>query len=132
MWRELFCAGTNRRYWWLSALLMIAYVGAILFSFAFSKSVAAPLPRAAVALAPVLPVIGFVVLEFTRIRAADELRQRIELEAATSGLAVGVPLLLALGLLDKAGLVHVDLLAAPLLLIAIYVLAQVRAHWRYR
>lgn len=132
MWREFFCAGTNRRYWWLSGLLMVVYVGAILLSAKLGKTIAGPLPRTAVALAPVLPVIGFVLLEFGRIRATDELRQRIELEAATSALAFGIPLLLALGLLDDAGIVDVDLLAAPLLLLAVYVLAQVRAHWRYR
>jgi hypothetical protein len=132
MWREFFCAGTTRRYWWLSGALMVVYVGAILFSVKFGKTIVAPLPRMAVALAPVPPVIGFVALEFERIRATDELRQRIELEAATSALAFGIPLLLALGLLDDAGIVHVGALAAPLLLVVVYVLAQLWAHWRYR
>lgn len=132
MWQELFCAGTNRRYWWLSGLLMLVYVGTLLFSAKFGKAISSPLPRIALTLAPVPPVIGFAALEFARIRATDELRQRIELEAAASALAFGILLLLALGLLDDAGLVHVDLLAAPLLLLGIYVLAQLRAHWRYR
>jgi len=132
MWREFFCAGTNRRYWWSSAALMVVYVGAILFSVKFGKTISAPLPHIAAALAPVPPVIGFVALEFARIRATDELRQRIELEAATLALALGIPLLLALGLLDDAGIAHPGALTAPLLLVVVYVLAQLWAHWRYR
>jgi hypothetical protein len=132
MWREYFCAGANRRYWWLSGLLMVVYVGAILFSTKFGRAVAAPMPRMALVLAPVPPVIGFVALEFARIRATDELRQRMELEAATSSLALGIPLLLALGLLDDAGFTHIGLLLATPLLLAIYVVAQLWAHWRYR
>ena len=132
MWREFFCAGTNRRYWWLTSALMCAYIGAVLLGLTYGKAITAPLPRIALALAPVPPVLGFVMLEFRRIRATDELRQRIELEAATAALALGVPLLLALGLLDDAGVVHVRMLLAAPALLAIYLLAQLRAHWRYR
>lgn len=132
MWREYFCAGTNRRYWWRMALLMALYLGAILLSVQPVHAVASPFIRAAVALAPVLPVIGFVLLELQRIRSTDELRQRIELEACMITFAVGVPLLLAAGLLDNAGIVHVGMFLAAPLVLAIYVPAQLLVHWRYR
>lgn len=132
MWRDFFCAGTNRRYWWLMAVLMASYVGAVLFAVGYLHSSGSPLVRIAAALAPALPVVGFVLLEVQRIRATDELRQRIELEACMITLAVGAPLLLALGLLDRAGVVHVGLFMAAPVLIAIYLPAQVIAHWRYR
>jgi hypothetical protein len=82
MLREYFCAGTTPRYWRLSALLMVLYLGSIALALVFGPGFTTPWARAAAALAPVPPVLGFVVLEFRRIRAADELRQRIELEAA--------------------------------------------------
>jgi hypothetical protein len=113
-------------------LLMTLYTGAILLAVQHLHSLGSPLIRAAVALAPVLPVVGFVLLEFQRIRATDELRQRIELEACMISLATGVPLLLALGLLDEAGIVHVGLFMAAPIVLAIYVPAQLFAHWRYR
>jgi hypothetical protein len=114
------------------ALLMTLYAGAILLAVQHLHALGSPLTRAAVALAPVLPVVGFVLLEFQRIRATDELRQRIELEACMISLATGVPLLLALGLLDEAGIVHVGLFMAAPIVLAIYVPAQLFAHWRYR
>lgn len=132
MLREFFCAGTTPRYWRLSALLMLLYLGSIALALVYGPHFAAPPARAAASLAPVLPVIGFVVLEFRRIRATDELRQRIELEAATSALAAGVPLLLAFGLLDDAGVVSVRMIFASPLLIGLYLLAQLWAHRRYR
>jgi hypothetical protein len=132
MWRDFFCAGTNPRYWWLMGLLMALYFGAILFAMLHHDPTGSPLARAAVALAPVLPVVGFVLLELRRIRATDELRQRIELEACMITLAIGVPLLLAIGLLDNAGIVRVDVFMAAPIVLAIYVPAQVFAHWRYR
>jgi hypothetical protein len=132
MLREFFCAGTTPRYWRLSALLMVLYLGSIVLALVFGPSFTTPWVRAAMALAPVPPVFGFVVLEFRRIRATDELRQRIELEAATLALAIGVPLLLALGLLDGAGVVAVRMIFASPVLIGVYMLAQLWAHRRYR
>jgi hypothetical protein len=132
MLREYFCAGTTPRYWRLSALLMVLYLGTIALALVFGPGFTTPWARAAAALAPVPPVLGFVVLEFRRIRAADELRQRIELEAATTALALGIPLLLALGLLDGAGVLPVRMILASPALIGVYLLAQLRAHWRYR
>jgi len=132
MWREYLCAGTSRRYWWQMTLLMTLYVGTILFAVQQLHAPGSPFARVAVALAPVLPVVGFVLLELRRIRATDELRQRIELEACMITLAVGVPLLLAFGLLDEAGIVHIGLFMAAPIVLAIYVPAQMFAHWRYR
>ena len=132
MFRDYFCAGTTPRYWRLTALLMVLYLGGIALAFVFGPDSTTAGARAAAALAPVPPVLGFVALEFRRIRATDELRQRIELEAATSALAFGVPLLLALGLLDGAGIVHVRMIFAAPALIGIYLVAQLWAHRRYR
>ncbi|HEY6941174.1 hypothetical protein [Dokdonella sp.] len=132
MIRDYLCAGTTPRYWRLSALLMLLYLGTIVLALVYGPRFAAPSARVAAAVAPVLPVVGFVVLEFRRIRATDELRQRIELEAATSALAAGVPLLLALGLLDGAGVMPVRMIFASPLLIGVYMLAQLWAHRRYR
>jgi hypothetical protein len=132
MFRDYFCAGTTPRYWRLTAVLMLLYLGGIAFAFRFGPGFTSSFARAAAALAPVPPVLGFVLLEFRRIRATDELRQRIELEAATSALALGVPLLLALGLLDGAGVLAVRMILASPLLIGIYLLAQLWAHRRYR
>ncbi|MGN6521443.1 MAG: hypothetical protein ACTHK2_18710 [Dokdonella sp.] len=132
MFRDYFCAGTTPRYWRLTAVLMLLYLGGIAVAFRFGPGFTSPFARATAALAPVPPVLGFVLLEFRRIRATDELRQRIELEAATSALALGVPLLLALGLLDGAGVLAVRMILASPLLIGIYLLAQLWAHRRYR
>ena len=81
MWREYFCAGTSRRYWWRMAVLMTLYLGAI-------------------------------VLAVRHVHAVESL--------------------LALGLLDQAGVVQVRMFLAAPVLLAIYVPAQVVAHWRYR
>ena len=132
MWREYLCAGTSRRYWWQMAVLMALYLAAILLAVRHVPAAGLPLMRAAMALAPVFPVVGFVLLEFRRIRSTDELRQRIELEACMIALAIGVPLLLALGLLDDAGVVHARMFLAAPILLAIYVPAQLFAHGRYR
>ena len=132
MWKDLFCAGMTRHHWRRMAVLMTLYLGTILFAVRYMHAFSSPFARAATALAPVVPVIGFVVLEFRRIRATDELRQRIEFEASMIALAVGVPLLLALGLLDDAGVVQVGMSMAAPILIAVYVPAQMIAHWRYR
>lgn len=132
MLREFLCAGTTPRYWRLTALLMLLYLGTIALALVLGPGFTAPSARAAAALAPVLPVLGFVALEVRRIRATDELRQRIELEAATSALALGIPVLLALGLLDGAGVLAVRMIFASPVLIGVYLVAQLWAHWRYR
>src|SRR5690606_7688252 len=87
--------------------------------------------RAGLALLPVLPVAGYVWLEYRRILATDELRQRIEMEAATLALGIGVPVLLAFGLLDDAGVLEVDSLLATPLLLTVYVCAQWWVHRPY-
>jgi hypothetical protein len=132
MFREYWLAGATPRYWWFSSALMLAYLGAIHLATNLAPLAHPPIVRAALALSPVLPVVGFVWLEYQRILGTDELRQRMELEAAMVALAIGVPVLLTLGLLDDAGLVRVpSLLATPALLL-VYLLAQVWAQRRYR
>ena len=84
------------------------------------------------ALLPAVLIIGFVLLEFRRVRNTDELRQRMELEAGMLTLAVAVPVLTALGLLDDAGLLEVPLLISVPVLMGIYLTAQAWAHRRYR
>jgi hypothetical protein len=132
MLREFWFAGADRRYWWLSALLMAMYAGTWHIALTLAPTLQPAALRALAVLSPVLPVTGFVWLEYRRIRATDELRQRMELESGVLALAVCVPLLMALGLLDEAGVLDIDLLFAAPVLLSIYLLAQLWAHWRYR
>jgi hypothetical protein len=129
---EFWFAGATRRYWALSAGLMLLYAGAIHVAVKVAPMLASPALRVSGVLLPVLPLGGFVYLEYLRIRATDELRQRMELEACMLALAAGVPVLMALGLLDNAGLVRIGLLSATPLLVAAYAAAQLWAYWRYR
>lgn len=129
---EFLCAGATRRYWTLSVMLALLFFGAMHVSLAIAPHVTALVLRVPGVLLPLLPLGGLVYLEYRRIRATDELRQRMELEACMLTLAAGVPLLLSFGLLAKASLIHVDPLLATPLLAATYVLAQLRAYWRYR
>lgn len=132
MFKELWCAGATRRYWWTSSALMLLYALTIFLALKIAPAAGPPLWRTLSALSPLLPLGGFVYLEYQRIRATDELRQRIELEACMMALVVGIPLLTAWGLLGNAGLAPVNpLLAAPLLVVT-YALAQLFACRRYR
>ena len=110
MFKEFWCAGATRRYWWLSAALMAAYMASIQVAVKWAPDFSSPLLRVIAVLTPVVPVAGFVWLEFRRIRATDELRQRMELEAGMLTLATGMLLLLALGLLDNAELLDIQML----------------------
>ncbi len=129
---EFWFAGADRRYWWLSTALMVMYLGALHIALGLAPGLQPAALRALAVLSPVVPMIGFVWLEYRRIRATDELRQRMELESGMSALAVCAPLLLALGLLDDAAVLDVDLLYATPLLVVAYLIAQLWAHWRYR
>lgn len=129
---EYWMAGTTPAYWRKTALLMAAYVATIVLGGLAGPRVDSLLLRAALALLPVLPVSGYVWLEYRRILATDELRQRVELEAATLALGVGVPVLLAFGLLDDAGVLELDALLATPLLLTVYVCAQWWVHRRWQ
>lgn len=129
---EYWFAGTTRTYWWRTALLMAAYVGTIVLGGLVGKRIDSLLLRAALVLLPVVPVAGYVWLEYRRILATDELRQRVELEAATLALGIGVPVLLAFGLLDDAGVLEFDALLATPLLLTVYVVAQWWVHRPYQ
>lgn len=125
-------AGTTRAYWWWTALLMAAYVGTIVLGALYGRSIDSLVLRSAFVLLPVLPVSGYVWLEYRRILATDELRQRVELEAATLALAIGVPVLLTFGLLDDADILEVGALLSTPLLLTVYICAQWWAHRRYQ
>jgi hypothetical protein len=129
---EYWFAGTTRTYWWWTALLMGAYVGTIVLGALYGRNIDSLGMRAAFVLLPVLPVSGYVWLEYRRILATDELRQRVELEAATLALAIGVPVLLAFGLLDDADILEMDALLSTPLLLTVYICAQWWAHRRYQ
>lgn len=131
MHKEFWFAGANRSYWVLSTLLMLAYVLAMKFEVQLDPGTPKAL-RALAALLPALLIIGFVLLEFRRIRNTDELRQRMELEAGMLTLAIAVPVLTAIGLLDNAGLIETPFLMAVPLLMGIYIAAQAWAHRRYQ
>jgi hypothetical protein len=111
---------------------MVAYVATLLVALEMAPMLQPAALRAIAVLLPVLPVIGFAWLEYRRIRATDELRQRMELEAGMLALAICVPLLMALGLLDDAGVLDIDLLLATPVLLTVYLVAQLWAHRRYR
>ena len=125
---EYWLAGTTRAYWWRTALLMTAYVGTIVLGGLAGPRIDSLLLRSALVLLPVLPVSGYVWLEYRRILATDELRQRVELGAATLALGMGIPVLLAFGLLDDADILQVDALLATPLLLTVYIGAQWWAH----
>ena len=125
-------AGTTRAYWLWTTLLMVSYVGTVVLGALYGKSIDSLPARAAFVLLPVLPVSGYVWLEYRRILATDELRQRVELEAATLALAIGVPVLLAFGLLDDSDILEVDALLSTPLLLTVYICAQWWAHRRYQ
>lgn len=132
MFRELFVAGTTRRYWYATSLLMVVYVLGLLVAMAPPERIASLGLRVAAALATLPALLGFVYVEFLRIRRMDELRQRIELEAGTLAAAVSIPLLTVFGLLDQTGLLKVPLLLAAPFVCAVYFCAQIWAHRHYR
>jgi len=132
MFRELWYEGSTRRYWWAAALLMLAYVPACMLAISRVGTIQPAPLRALAALSPMPFVLAFGWIEYRRIRRADELRQRVELEAGLIGLVASIVVVTALGLLDNAGLVHLPLLLVAPLMCAIYVAAQMLAHWRYR
>lgn len=129
---EYWTAGTTRAYWWRAGLLMAAYLGAIVLATIAGPRIDSLALRAVLVLLPVIPVSGYVWLEYRRILATDELRQRVELEAATLAFAIGIPVLLAFGLLADAGILEVHALLATPLLLTVYVCAQWWAHRPYR
>ncbi len=132
MLREIWYEGSTRRYWWATALLMLAYVPACILAITRIDGIQSLPLRILAALAPMPFVLAFGWLEYHRIRRTDELRQRMELEAGMLALGVSFLVLTAVGLLDNAGIVHVPLLLAIPLMSLIYIVAQVVAHRRYR
>jgi peptidoglycan/LPS O-acetylase OafA/YrhL len=132
MFRDYWCAGTTRRYWWVTALLMAGYLPIFVAAVVSGPHIGSPWLRALVALAPLPFLIGFTWLEYRRIRRTDELRQRIELEAGLVALVASILLLTVLGLLDDLGVVRLPLIAATPLICLLYLGAQVWAHRRYR
>lgn len=132
MLRELWYEGATRRYWWTSGLLMLGYVPAMVLAMSKPSAIQPPAVRALLALAPMPFLVGFLWIEFQRIRRTDELRQRVELMAGMAGLVTSVVLLMALGLLDRAGVVDIPLVMAAPVVCTAYVIAQVWAHRRYR
>lgn len=132
MFRELWCAGATRRYWWAMTLLMGAYVPTFVFAMSKMASIQSPILRAAAALSPMPFLLAAIYLEYRRIRRTDELRQRMELEAGLLGLVASILVVTALGLLDSAGLVKLPLLLAAPAMCAVYIAAQVWAHRHYQ
>lgn len=132
MLKELWCAGATRVYWLWSGALLLVYALTARLSLVVAPTLASPPLKALAALSPIAPVMLFVMLEYRRIRATDELRQRMELEAGMYTIAIALPVLLALVLLDNAGIVDAPLLVATPILLVLYAFAQMWAHQRYR
>jgi hypothetical protein len=96
----------DRRYAREFALAMVAYVGIMALAWPMLEHVRDTLPRALLALSPVLPVLLVARSVMRRVRDGDELEQRMFLEAAAlAGLTVGV-LSMAAAFLQVAGLVQ--------------------------
>lgn len=126
----------TRRY--LRALMtsMGAYVLVLAGSIWLLKRVDPPLLRAAIALAPVLP-IGFAVRAMVRyMRGLDEMQQRIELEAVGVATVLVSMLYMTGGLLQSARLMHVAGDVAMIwvfpLMCAVYGIAKAFVARRYR
>lgn len=132
MFRELWCSGTTRRYWWAMTGLMAAYIPTFVFAMSKMHSIQSPLLRAVAALSPMPFLLAAVYLEYLRIRRTDELRQRMELEAGLLGLVASILIVMALGLLDGAGVVKLPLLLAAPVMCVVYIAAQVWAHRHYQ
>lgn len=96
----------DRRYAREFVLAMVAYVGIMALAWTMLDHVHDAIPRALLALSPVLPALLVARSVMRRVRDGDELEQRMFLEAAAiSGLAVGV-LSMAAAFLQIAGLVQ--------------------------
>lgn len=132
MFRDLWCAGATRKYWWATVLLTLGFVPTLTFAMSRMASIQSPSLRVLAALSPMPFVAGLAYLEYLRIRRTDELRQRMELEAGLVALVFSILALTALGLLDRAGVVRVPLMLAPPLMCVFYLGAQVWAHRNYR
>ncbi|TAH42690.1 MAG: hypothetical protein EYC71_10870 [Gammaproteobacteria bacterium] len=131
MWKDYWCAGTSRSYWLLSGALGVAYVLAMMLEVQLDASTPTPL-RVLAAVFPALLILGLAAVEFRRIRNTDELRQRMELEAGMLALAIGVPVLTAIGLLNEAELTGIPFIMGVPILLLIYIAAQVWTHRRYQ
>lgn len=132
MFIECWFPGATRRYWWAFALLASAYVPVAVVAMTWIDRVQTPWLRTLAALSPLPFVLGLADVEFARIRRTDELRQRMELEAAAAAMVVSLLLVLVLGLLDNAGIVKLPLLFVAPVMCAVYVGAQIWSHRHYR
>lgn len=132
MFKELWCAGATRKYWWALVLLVVAYVPTLIFAISRMKSIESPVLRALAALLPLPFLLATTYLEYMRIRRTDELRQRMELEAGLLALVASVLLVMTLGLLDGAGVIKLPLLFAAPVMCLTYIAAQIWVHRHYQ
>ena len=124
--------GANRRYWRDILVAVVLYAGAIFASLTAVGRVSEPWLRLVLALLPLPPAVWIGVIEFRRVLRTDELKQRIELEAATVTLVATLGVFFVLGLLENAGLIRVDAIFIAPGMCGIYLAAQLWAHRRYR
>lgn len=99
--------GVGRRYVRELALTMTGYVLVLAASLWLLKRIDPPLLRAAVALAPLLPICLALCAMLRYLRALDELQQRIELQSLAIATGLVSMLYMAGGLLQSAGLLEV-------------------------
>jgi len=85
------------------AVLMAAYVLLMLFAWPAVRQVHAPAARIALALAPVVPVIGVIALMARRVMGGDELEQRVHMLALGAATALVAVASLVAGFLAAAG-----------------------------
>ena len=129
-------AAMNRRYTRELMLAMGAYVLVLLGSVWLLRHVEAPALRALVALAPLPPIAAALRAIVRYIRDADEMQQRIELEAVCVATALVSLLYMAGGFLQAAKVIDVPAAAAMIwmfpLVCVTYGLAKVVVARRYR
>ena len=129
-------AALNRRYTRELMLAMGAYVLVLLGSVWLLRHVEAPALRALVALAPLPPIAAALRAIVRYIRDADEMQQRIELEAVCLATAFVSLLYMGGGFLQAAKVIDVPAAAAMIWMFPLvcftYGLAKVVVARRYR
>jgi hypothetical protein len=92
-------SSSGRAVWPVFTVWILAYFGirAVLESTSFSPTV-----RVLLSLSPLLPFVAFLWTFLRALRTADELEQRVQLEALAVAFPLGVSLLTSLGLVQRA------------------------------
>lgn len=130
-------AALRRRYTREMVVAMVCYAAALVLSMLALKQLdLAPVLRAVVALAPIVPVAFMLRAMMRYIRDTDEMQQRIELEAISAATALVCTLYMGGGFLQLSGVIDVPAAVAMIwvfpLATAFYGIAKAVVVRRYR